>query len=71
MGLVEGVSMGNGSGGRGAEGDPGTLNKRLVRGPAVEPGALRMAVPVGLGLRLLRLQLGLAKPLPAGRNGRS
>lgn len=73
FGLVEEVRIGNGRGGSGAEGDPGTLNKRLVRGPAAElhEPTLRTPVPVGLGLRLLRLQFGLAKPLPVGRNGRS
>lgn len=52
----------------GAGGEFGTLRSRLARwAVALE---CRIPVPVGLGLRLLRLPMGLTKPLP-GRKPRS
>lgn len=53
VGLDE--SSGNAIGAEGDE-DPGTLNNRLER-------CLAGDLPVGLGLLLLRLPIGLAKPL--------
>lgn len=61
--------MGKGRGWGCADGELGTLRRRLERGTA-ELNVRTPVVPVGLGLRLLRLPIGLAKPL-LGRTFRS
>jgi len=61
--------MGRGWGWGCAVGELGTLRSRLARG-AAELSVRMPVVPVGLGLRLLRLPIGLAMPL-LGRTGRS